>query len=122
MRPLFLCQLFYGFAKRAAYRCQHGGKRKADGQIYREHPGQRQIEPRHKPQEHQRQQDMMHQIYPVAPACQPPQCRAEPRRHLLPGGVNCPKQHALLYVVALAAGSVVGAAILSLLKKDYTAE
>ena len=30
--------------------------------------------------------------------------------------------HALLYVVALAAGSVVGAAILSLLKKDYTAE
>ena len=30
--------------------------------------------------------------------------------------------HALLYVVALAAGSAVGAAILSLLKKDYTAE
>ena len=30
--------------------------------------------------------------------------------------------HALLYVVALAAGSVVGAVILSLLKKDYTAE
>ena len=30
--------------------------------------------------------------------------------------------HALLYVVALAAGSAVGAVILSLLKKDYTAE
>ena len=30
--------------------------------------------------------------------------------------------HALLYVVALAAGSAVGALILSLLKKDYTAE
>ena len=30
--------------------------------------------------------------------------------------------HVLLYVVALAAGSAVGAVILSLLKKDYTAE
>ena len=50
MRPLFLCQLFYGLAKRAAYRRQHRCRHKAGGEIHREHPGQRQAVPLLRPE------------------------------------------------------------------------
>ena len=49
--------------------------------------------PLDKGQIHQRQQNMVHQVHAIAPACQSPQGGAERRGQALPGQIHNPEQH-----------------------------
>ena len=89
----FLCDFFDDFADGGTYGHKRRGQHKADDQIHREHCCQRQGKPLHKGQIHQRQQNMVHQVHAIAPACQSPQGGAERRGQALPGQIHNPEQH-----------------------------